>query len=47
MSLIEAYEWLDLLGTLAFSSSEPMEARAFYALWWADLAYGMMEVDAV
>ena len=47
MSLIEAYEWLDCLGTMAFSSSEPFEDRAFYAMWWAELAYGMMEADAV
>ena len=47
MSLMEAYEWMDLISEMAFSSAEPLEARAFYALWWADLAYAMMDVETL
>lgn len=47
MSLTEAYEWLDMLAEMAFSSAEPFEDRAAYGTWWADLAYGMKEADVV
>jgi hypothetical protein len=37
MNLLEVWIWADTLSVLAFSSSEPLEDRVGYALWWADL----------
>lgn len=38
MSLQEAWIWLDALAPIAFSSSESLESRAFFARWWAEVA---------
>lgn len=43
MNQFEFWEWMDMLGTLAFSSSEPIEDRVAYAEWWLALYYGATE----
>ena len=38
MTLGDVWSWADVLARLAFSSSEELEARIFYAGWWLELA---------
>jgi len=38
VNLVDLWLWLDFLGIEAFQSANTLEARAFYAEWYAALA---------
>lgn len=46
MTRMEAWEWMDMLATMAFSSAEPMEDRLNYARWWVDLGEEVTEKES-
>ena len=46
-SMQELWLWLDTLAALAFNSSEPLKDRAFYAVWWLELAEALTDEVAI